>query len=268
MTTTGSTRSGRASAEQPQRAGGAERVVAFLAQVVHGAAEPRTVAEVLLDLLGEVVDADVHLTDAVADEAEDDPVDDRPPADGHQRLRRVLGQPPEPGPRAAGHDHRDVGQPLGADDVGKGVQPDDSRLGVDLGHRGDPQGPHEVEDERTRRSLAHDVRARRRVRQGRVVDAGAGQEGAPHVAVGDDTDDPSAVVDEHAHRRRVPVDDLHDLPERRGRAARRPARGLARSCRLRDVDELLGERRRRCGADHLDDARRGSAVAVGVDDLG
>ena len=50
----------------------------------------------------------------------------------------------------------------------------------------------------------------------------------------------------------------------RAQACSRSRRGHRR---LRGVDEGLGERRRRCGADHLDDARRGVAVAVGVDDL-
>ena len=202
--------------EQPQRPRRAERLVGLLAQVVHGAAEPRAVAQVLLDAVGEVVDAHVDLADAVADETEDDPVEDGAATDGHQRLRRVLGEVAEARPRAPRHHQGDVRQPLGADDVGEGVQPHDPRLPVDLGHRRDAERPHQVEDQGARRALAHDVRVGCRVREGGVVDGGAGQQGAAHVAVGHHADDPPVVVDQHAHRRRVPVDHLHHLTQRGG----------------------------------------------------
>ena len=191
-------------------------------------------------------------------------------ADGHQRLRGGLGQVAEPGPRAAGHDERDVGQPLGADDVGEGVQPRRSAT------RRRPRAP-------PRSAAPASGRARARAASPRAPRAGsASRAGGPgrrccappsrarrrSPSVTTPTTRP-LVVDEHAHRGGVPVDDLHDLPQRRGVGGRRPAPGRARSSSPPGASTKGLARGTRRGAAHdVDDARRGVAVAVGVGDLG
>src|SRR5688572_4263748 len=66
----------------------------------------RAVADVREHLLGEVRDVDHRLAAAGGGQAAEVPVDERLAAGLHQRLRRALGERPQPLAASGGEDHR------------------------------------------------------------------------------------------------------------------------------------------------------------------
>lgn len=191
------------------------RVVGLLAQVADRAPEAAAVAEVLLDLVGHVVDADVDLPDPTTDDVEHDPLDDGAAGDVHQRLGRVPGELTQAGPLAAGHDDRDVGKGLRTDDVGEGVQPEDPPLGVDLGDGRDAECPQQVEDQGARGARVDRLRVGRGVGAGRVVEGCSAEHRPPEVAVRHQAEEPAVLVGQDAHRGREPVDHQRHVPQGR-----------------------------------------------------
>ena len=249
-------RLGRRLGQQAERAGGAERLV--LAQVVDAGAEPRSVLEVILDDVAQVVHRDRDAGDARPHEVQDRPLEDRPAGDAQHRLGDGLGQRPQPDALAAGHDHG-VGRALDRDEERvQQVEPDRPAVAIEDRDRADPPGPHELEDlgPALARSDRHEVAVQERVDE--VVQGRPGQQGPAQVAIGDDPDQPAVAVDAQGDLVRAGVEGLHGIADRAvGRDdagleavghARTPERGRRGEWPGRAADDR--DARRDVGDDH------------------
>ena len=116
-----------------------------LAQVLHTCAEPRAVAEVLLDDVAQVVDGDEDSLEPEPDEVEDQPLDDGPTGDRDHRLGQVLGQRTKAHALAAGHDDRPVRPDDGLQELLEQVEADGTAVGIDDGDGIDAASAHELQ---------------------------------------------------------------------------------------------------------------------------
>ena len=82
--------------------------------------EPRAVAEMVQDLIRQVVEVDGRLGHAVAGEQSHQSLDERHPGDGDHGLGHGVGQGPQPGAAAGGQDQCLGDGGLGDGDLGHG----------------------------------------------------------------------------------------------------------------------------------------------------